>query len=113
VAPIDGEDAHCGAVAASARLQRRPAVQMVLRSPDDFKTLYETAEKIKAAAYASGLFLYVQNDLAYDSLHAHMTIDNAKAGEMGVTMQAIAIRWRCWSARITSTASTSMTVPTT
>jgi multidrug efflux pump len=65
-------------------------VQMVLRSPDDFKTLYETAEKIKAAAYASGLFLYVQNDLAYDSLQAHMTIDNAKAGEMGVTMQAIA-----------------------
>jgi multidrug efflux pump len=65
-------------------------VQMVLRSPDDFKTLYETAEKIKTAAYASGLFLYVQNDLAYDSPEAHITIDNAKASEMGVTMQAIA-----------------------
>lgn len=65
-------------------------VQMVLRSPDDFKTLYETAEKIKTAAYASGLFLYVQNDLAYDSPQAHITIDNAKASEMGVTMQSIA-----------------------
>ncbi|HIC2068379.1 TPA: efflux RND transporter permease subunit [Raoultella ornithinolytica] len=63
---------------------------MVLRSPDDLKTLYETAEKIKFAAYASGLFLYVQNDLAYDSPQAHITIDNAKASEMGVTMQSIA-----------------------
>ncbi|WP_343676782.1 efflux RND transporter permease subunit [Paraburkholderia heleia] len=65
-------------------------VQMVLRSPDGFKTLYETAENIKAAAYASGLFLYVQNDLAYDSTQARITIDNAKAAEMGVTMEAIA-----------------------
>ncbi|HBP5573626.1 efflux RND transporter permease subunit [Pseudomonas aeruginosa] len=65
-------------------------VQMVLRSPDDFKTLYETGEKIKMAAYASGLFLYVQNDLSFDSPQAHITIDNAKASEMGVTMQSIA-----------------------
>ena len=65
-------------------------VQMVLRSPDDFKTLYETGEKIKTAAYASGLFLYVQNDLSYDSPQAHITVDNAKASEMGVTMQSVA-----------------------
>ncbi|GAB7215391.1 efflux RND transporter permease subunit [Dickeya oryzae] len=65
-------------------------VQMVLRSPDDFKTLYETGEKIKAAAYASGLFLYVQNDLSFDSPQAHITIDNVRASEMGVTMQSIA-----------------------
>ncbi|GAB7199009.1 hypothetical protein OS12_04510 [Dickeya oryzae] len=63
---------------------------MVLRSPDDFKTLYETGEKIKAAAYASGLFLYVQNDLSFDSPQAHITIDNVRASEMGVTMQSIA-----------------------
>ena len=65
-------------------------VQMVLRSPDDFKTLYETGEKIKMAAYASGLFLYVQNNLSYDSQQAQVIIDNAKASEMGVTMQSIA-----------------------
>ncbi len=65
-------------------------VQMVLRSPEDLKTLYDTAEKIKAAAYASGLFVYVQNDLAFDSQQAHVAIDSAKAREMGVTMQAIA-----------------------
>ncbi|EOJ9614223.1 efflux RND transporter permease subunit [Serratia marcescens] len=65
-------------------------VQMVLRSPDDFSTLFETAEQIKDAAYKSGLFLYVQNDLAFDSPQAHVAIDSSKAREMGVTMQAIA-----------------------
>ncbi|MBC3948607.1 efflux RND transporter permease subunit [Pseudomonas folii] len=65
-------------------------VQMVLRSPNDFSTLFETAEQIKRAAYASGLFLYVQNDLAFDSPQAHVAIDSTKAREMGVTMQAIA-----------------------
>ncbi|ALU91546.1 efflux RND transporter permease subunit [Herbaspirillum rubrisubalbicans] len=65
-------------------------VQMVLRSPDDFKMLYETGEKIKNAAYASGLFLYAQNDLSYDSPQAHITIDNAKASQMGLSMQSIA-----------------------
>ncbi|MCT0392049.1 efflux RND transporter permease subunit [Pseudomonas aeruginosa] len=65
-------------------------VQMVLRSPDGFPALFETAEQIKAAAYKSGLFLYVQNDLAFDSPQAHVAINSSKAREMGVTMQAIA-----------------------
>ncbi|WP_026259825.1 efflux RND transporter permease subunit [Desulfobacter curvatus] len=65
-------------------------VQMVIRSPDDFGMIYNEAEKLKAAAYASGLFLYVENDLAFDSPQARITIDSAKANEMGVTMQSIA-----------------------
>jgi multidrug efflux pump len=65
-------------------------VQMVLRSPEGFPALFETAEQIKSAAYKSGLFLYVQNNLAFDSPQAHVAIDSTKAREMGVTMQAIA-----------------------
>ncbi|MDH0865390.1 efflux RND transporter permease subunit [Mitsuaria sp. GD03876] len=65
-------------------------VQLVLRSSDDFSALYETAEKLRTAAYKSGLFVFVQNNLAYDSPQAHVRIDNAKAGELGVSMQAIA-----------------------
>lgn len=96
-----------------AGFQRRSTCASCAR-PDEFQTLYETGEKIKTAAYASGLFLYVQNDLSYDSPQAHITIDNARASEMGVTMQsALPIRWRCWSARTTSIASTSTTAPTT
>ena len=65
-------------------------VQMVIRSPSDFRSVYDATEKLIGAAYASGLFLYVESDLAYDSPQARIVIDNAKASEMGVTMQAIA-----------------------
>jgi multidrug efflux pump subunit AcrB len=64
--------------------------QMVLRSPGDFKTLYEDAEKLKAAIFQSGLFVFVDSDLAFDNPSAHVRIDAAKAGELGITMQAIA-----------------------
>ena len=65
-------------------------VQMVVRSPDDFPALYAAMEKIKGAAWGSHLFAFVDSDLAFDSPEARITIDRAKAGEMGVSMQSIA-----------------------
>ncbi|MFA5629959.1 MAG: efflux RND transporter permease subunit [Porticoccaceae bacterium] len=65
-------------------------VQMVLRSSDDFPALYAAMERIKGAAWGSGLFVFVDSDLAFDSPEARIAIDRAKAGELGVTMQAIA-----------------------
>ncbi|MGC4075985.1 MAG: efflux RND transporter permease subunit [Rubrivivax sp.] len=65
-------------------------VQMVLRSPDDFGALYRTMEEIKDAARASGLFAFVESDLAFDSAQLRLSVDAAKAGEMGVSMSAIA-----------------------
>lgn len=65
-------------------------VQMVLRSSDDFPALYATLERLKAAAWDSGLFAFVDSDLAFDSPEARLVIDRAKAGELGVSMTAIA-----------------------
>ncbi|MBZ0106782.1 MAG: efflux RND transporter permease subunit [Sulfuricella denitrificans] len=65
-------------------------VQMVLRAPNDFASLYQTMEGIKGAAWGSGLFAFVESDLAFDSPQARLTVDAAKAGEMGVTMTAVA-----------------------
>jgi multidrug efflux pump len=65
-------------------------VQMVVRSPDDFPALYAAMERVKGAAWGSHLFVFVDSDLAFDSPEARITIDRAKAGEMGVSMQAIA-----------------------
>ncbi|WP_343527577.1 efflux RND transporter permease subunit [Sphingomonas sp.] len=65
-------------------------VQMVIRSPDDFPALYRALEGIKGAAWGSGLFVFVDSDLAFDSPEAHIAIDRAKAGQMGVSMAAIA-----------------------
>ncbi|WP_257539783.1 efflux RND transporter permease subunit [Sphingobium sp. CFD-1] len=65
-------------------------VQMVIRSSEDFPALFTSMEKLKGAAWSSGLFAFVDSDLAFDSPEARMVIDRAKAGEMGVSMDAIA-----------------------
>ncbi|MBM7407865.1 MULTISPECIES: efflux RND transporter permease subunit [Sphingomonas] len=65
-------------------------VQMVIRSADDFPAIYKTLEGIKGAAWGSGLFAFVDSDLAFDSPEAHISVDRAKAGEIGVTMSEIA-----------------------
>ncbi|MFT0211515.1 efflux RND transporter permease subunit [Pseudomonas sp. F1_0610] len=65
-------------------------VQMVLRSSDDFSTLYEAMEKIKGAAWGSGLFVFVDTNLAFDNPSARIVIDKDKAGDLGISMQSIA-----------------------
>ncbi|EJW10015.1 RND multidrug efflux transporter [Rhodovulum sp. PH10] len=64
--------------------------QMVLRSSAGFDVIHREMEALKAAAWRSGLFVFVDSDLAFDSPTAQIRIDGAKAGEVGVTMQAIA-----------------------
>ncbi|MDR2856799.1 MAG: efflux RND transporter permease subunit [Novosphingobium sp.] len=65
-------------------------VRMVIRSSADFPQIHQAMEAIKGAAWGSGLFAFVDSDLAFDSPEAHIVIDRAKAGELGVTMDAIA-----------------------
>ena len=64
-------------------------VQMVIRSASGFSDIYRELEQIKGAAWGSGLFAFVDSDLAFDSPEARIVIDRAKAGELGVTMDAI------------------------
>ncbi|MDR2788242.1 MAG: efflux RND transporter permease subunit, partial [Candidatus Accumulibacter sp.] len=65
-------------------------VRMVLRAPQSFTELYQALEAIKGAAWESGLFAYVDSDLAFDSPQARLSINAAKAGEMGVSMRDVA-----------------------
>ncbi len=65
-------------------------VQMVIRSADDFPVIYSAMERLKRAALGSGLFAFVDSDLAFDSPEAHVVIDRVKAGDLGVSMAAIA-----------------------
>lgn len=65
-------------------------VQMILRAPVAFSELYNSMEAIKGAAWGSGLFAFVDSDLAFDSPQANVHINAAKAGEMGISMREIA-----------------------
>ena len=64
-------------------------VQLVLRSAQDYATLYRTMEEIKQRARASGLFAVVDSDLDYNNPVVKVRIDRSKANSLGVQMQDI------------------------
>src|SRR3546814_15016716 len=61
-------------------------VQMVIRSADDFPQIYQTLEPIKGAAWGSGLFAFVDSDLAFDSPEPPITLARPQPAEMGVAL---------------------------
>jgi multidrug efflux pump len=65
-------------------------VQMTVRSANAPEAVYEVMERIKDKARKSGMFAVVDSDLAFDNPTAEVTIDRAKANELGVRMQDIA-----------------------
>lgn len=65
-------------------------LQMVIRSSDDFSSLYGTLMSLKQSAWQSGLFAFVDSDLAFDSTEAHIHVDREKASNMGISMSQIA-----------------------
>jgi multidrug efflux pump len=64
-------------------------VQLVLRSSQDYRVLYETMEQIKQKARDSGLFAVVDSDLDYNNPVVQVRVDRAKANSLGIRMQDI------------------------
>ena len=66
-----------------------PPVQFVLRSIGDYKDIAATMAKIETAAQKSGLFIFSDSDLKFDTPQLEVKIDNAKANRLGLSMQEI------------------------
>ena len=66
-------------------------VQMVLRSAQDYATLFRTMEDVKQRARASGLFAVVDSDLDYNNPVVKVQVDRSKANSLGVQMQDIGV----------------------
>ena len=64
-------------------------VQLVLRSAQDYATVFRTMEDIKQRARDSGLFAVVDSDLDYNNPVLKVRIDRSKANSLGVRMQDI------------------------
>ncbi|GAB5470836.1 MAG: efflux RND transporter permease subunit [Rhodospirillales bacterium] len=67
-----------------------PAVQFVITTLSDYRTLYEVLQRFEAAASASGVFSFVDSDLTFDKPQIDISIDRSKANELGITMADIA-----------------------
>jgi multidrug efflux pump len=66
-----------------------PPVQFVLRTIGDYKQLADVMAKLKAAADKSGLFIFTDSDLKFDTPQLEFKIDADKANSLGINMQTI------------------------
>jgi len=61
-------------------------MQFVIRTTDDYSTLADVAAKMQDAARASGLFLFTDVDLKFDTPEYVVSVDADKANRIGVSM---------------------------
>ena len=66
-----------------------PPMQFVIRTTGDFVTLANVTADLQKAAAASGLFIFTDADLKFDTPQYQFKIDADKANRIGVNMQDI------------------------
>lgn len=64
-------------------------VQFVIKTTNDFYSLYDVATQLGEKAKRSGLFIYTDNSLKFNQPEVQLEINRAKASEMGLDMRAI------------------------
>ena len=66
-----------------------PPLQFVVRTTGDYRELTNVIGKIQDAARKSGLFIFTDTDLKFDTPQFDVKIDTAKANQLGISMQDI------------------------
>ena len=66
-----------------------PPLQFVVRTTGDYKQLADIVDQLQAEARKSGLFIFTDTDLKFDTPQLELKIDAAKANRLGVNMQDV------------------------
>ncbi len=66
-----------------------PPMQFVVRSTGDYQTLARVVDDMQKAAAASGMFIFTDVDLKFDTPQLELKIDAAKANRLGISMQDV------------------------
>jgi multidrug efflux pump len=64
-------------------------VQFVIKTTNDFQSLFEISNQLADKARKSGMFIYVDNSLKFNQPQIELKINRSKASEMGLDMQAV------------------------
>lgn len=64
-------------------------VQFVIKTTNDFQSLFEISNQLTDKARNSGMFIYVDNSLKFNQPQIELKINRSKASEMGLDMQAV------------------------
>ncbi len=66
-----------------------PPLQFVIRTTGDFEQLAQVLADMQAAAQKSGLFIFTDTDLKFDTPQYEFHIDATKANSLGISLQDI------------------------
>ncbi|WED43670.1 efflux RND transporter permease subunit [Legionella cardiaca] len=64
-------------------------IQFVIKTTNDFQTLFDVSNKLLEKAQKSGLFIYLDNSLKFNQPEIEFQINRSKASDLGLDMQAI------------------------
>ena len=64
-------------------------IQFVIKTTNDFQSLFDVSNKLTDKAKQSGLFVYIDNSLKFNQPEIEFTINREKAAEMGLNMRDI------------------------
>lgn len=64
-------------------------IQFVIKTTNDFQTLFALSNQLIDKARASGLFIYLDNSLKFNQPQINYTINRSKASDLGLDMQAL------------------------
>jgi multidrug efflux pump len=68
---------------------RGAPIQFVIKTTNDFQTLYDVSNKLLEKALKSGLFIFLNNSLSFNQPEIELQINRSKAAELGLDMQAL------------------------
>ncbi len=66
-----------------------PPIQFIITTTADYEQLAQVLEKMQQEAQKSGLFIFSDGDLKFDTPQIEVKIDHAKANSLGITMQDV------------------------
>ncbi len=66
-----------------------PPLQFIIRSTGDYQQLAGLLETMQTAARESGMFIFTDSDLKFDTPQIELAIDASKANRLGIKMQDI------------------------
>ncbi|MFC3908721.1 efflux RND transporter permease subunit [Legionella dresdenensis] len=64
-------------------------IQFVIKTTNDFQTLFEVSNQLLTKAQQSGLFIYLDNSLKFNQPEVEFEINRSKAADLGLDMQDI------------------------
>ena len=64
-------------------------IQFVIKTTNDFHSLFDISTKLMEKARQSGLFIYIDNSLKFNQPEIDLQINRSKASDLGLDMQAI------------------------